>query len=75
MEKIFVSKEKRFIRLATGVNILHADFTCKDLKSAKRKLIHLFLIALLGSACAKAACKLLMNLTPGADAIKKLFLA
>ena len=52
-------------------NILHAAFTYADLKSTKNTVKLTVFYALLGSACVKAARKMLVKLTPGANAIKK----
>ncbi len=44
---------------------LHSAFISAYHKGAKRQLSHWCLIALLGSACSKAAHKMLVKLTPG----------
>jgi len=43
---------------------LQADFTSADPKSAKRHSSHQWLFMLLGSMSVKAACKMLIKLTP-----------
>jgi len=48
-------------------NILHAAFTYADLKSTKNKVKLSVLYVLLGSACVKAAHKMLVKSTPGLE--------
>jgi len=50
-------------------NVLCAPFKCKDPKSTKIQSSHQCLFALLGSAGVKAACKMLVKLTPAVTAI------
>jgi hypothetical protein len=54
----------------SGVNyidILHAAFTCAALKSQKKTDNLIVFYALLGSACLKAAGKMLVKLTKGIE--------
>jgi len=51
------------------INILRSAFTGVDPKSAKKTVKLAIFFALLGSAFVKAACRMLMKLTPGADEI------
>ena len=55
------------VKLTTGVtftNVLGAAFMCADPKSAKKTVKLSSFIALLGSARVKAACRMLVKLTP-----------
>jgi hypothetical protein len=47
------------------INNLYAAFTNADPESVTFQLSHKYLFILLGSACVKAAQKMLMKLTPG----------
>ena len=47
------------------INDLYAAFTHADPESVTFQLSHKYLFILLGSACVKAAQKMLMKLTPG----------
>jgi hypothetical protein len=47
------------------INILHIAFKHADPKSAKKTVKFSVFFAILGSACAKAACRMLVKLTPG----------
>jgi len=56
--------------MTTGVNfinVLLGAFTRADPKSTKKTDDLTVFFALSGSACAKAACRMLMKLTPGVD--------
>ena len=46
------------------INVLQAAFTLAGPKSAKKTVMSSSFFAPLGSACVKAACRMLMKLTP-----------
>jgi len=52
------------------INVLQTAFRCPDPKSTKRLTSLLYFFPLLGSACIKAAHKVLMKLTPGGKLVK-----